>query len=140
MSFSGGVSLFEASAGLLVFRFDHFAHCESGARGYVAGGHSRLAHLGAGHVAGKPVKVDSYRRRQLRPVALREQGGDHSGQHIARAGRGHARIACGIEGDAARGAHGSGVVALEHDEDAVIARHLHSLEQEQKTSIPRSYI
>ena len=58
----------------------------------VAGDQAGFAVLVAGDVAGRPVDEHAELGRLERGQLLREQGGDHAGEDIARAAGGHPRV------------------------------------------------
>ena len=50
-----------------------------------------------GQVARQTMQIHAHHGCLFRAVALRQQPREEARQHIAHAGRGHARIACGVE-------------------------------------------
>ena len=83
--------------------------------GDVAGERAVFALDMCGYVARKPVDVDSCRSSDLRLIALCEQRGDDSCQHVAASGCGHSGRTCRIEKYLSVRTYSGAVTAFQHD-------------------------
>ncbi len=85
---------------------------------HVEGGHGPSAEFFGGVVAGQAVQIHSQYRRFERGHLLSQQGSNDAGEHIARPGRGHPRVA-GFVGVEPRAVRHDGPAPLQHDGGAV---------------------
>ncbi len=73
--------------------------------------------------------IDAERRGVLRTEPLGHEARDDPRQYVARAGRRHTRVARRVEIHPSGRTHDSRVVALQHNDDVIVLRHLDRLLQ-----------
>ena len=100
--------------------FDGLAHMI----GNVAGNESVGSLFLDSDVASLAVNIDAEHYAPIGSIALSNECGNDTCEHITTASGGHARVAAAVDIDLSVGADGHGVVPLEHDGDFVEFRHI----------------